>query len=185
MSESSGENFVYRYLKSSDIKGDVCWSTIDSTVSLTHAAAKDFIEEATFDLRAGETDVSFFRSRKSDDTNRILDVLNELRYRRSGGGFSVNSGMMKLDFEIAHEDLNDEGEVVLFTDNDKTNRECRHYGLYIRASTNLERLEIVNALLEMSRFFALKKKAKNPDTRDLLEFQEPGGFFVIAQDVHV
>jgi len=185
LKNSIESTFVYRYLKTNDIRGDIQWRDIHSDVQLEQSTAKDFIKEATLTLDPGETDISFFRSFKENDANRILDVLDELRHRASGRGFSVNSGMMKLDFEVAHDDINDEGELVRFFDNDKTKRECRHYGLLILTKNSIERLEVVNALLELSNFYALKQKSKTPDTRDLLEFREPGVFFTLARDTPI
>lgn len=192
MSGRTTEALVYRYLKPSDIRGQLCWSQVDSSVALAESQGGEFVEIATFDLRPGreETAVSFFRSFKEDDTNRILDVLNELRFRRTGGGkykdtgFAVNAGVMRINYELAHEDLNDEYEVVKFEDDDDSSRECRHYGLTITPNPTTPRLEIINALLELSKFFALKQKSKNPDTREIMEFSDAeSAFFSIAGSV--
>lgn len=180
---SSNNNYVYRYLKATDIKGNIAWADVDSNVHVSQGSSTDFISETTFELRPPEEDVSFFRSFRDLDASRILEVLSELHYRRDGGGFSVNSGMMRIDFEVAHEDLNDIRETIRFQDNDKSNRECRHYGLYILTKTSIERLETVNALIELADFYALKQKNKSPDTRDVLAFVEGGEFFRIAADV--
>lgn len=194
MTETTTETLVYRYLKPSDIRGQLCWSQVDSSVTLTESRGGEFVEIATFDLRQelNETAVSFFRSFKIDDPNRILDVLNELRYRRTSGGrfadsgFAVNAGMMRIDYELAHEDLNDEHEVIIFKDDDSSNRECRHYGLTIIPNATTPRLEIINALLELSKFFALKQKSKKPDTREIMEFSDAeSAFFSIASSVVV
>lgn len=183
------ETLVYRYLKPSDIRNRLCWSQVESTVLMSESHGGEFIEIATFDLRKhrDEKAVSFFRSYKNDDTNRILDVLNELRHRRTDGGkledngFAVNAGMMRIDYQLAHDDLNDESEVIIFRDDDKSKRECRHYGLVITPNATTSRLEIINALLELSKFFALKQKAKNPDTREIMEFSDAESiFFSIA-----
>lgn len=188
----ASETLVYRYLKPTDIRFQLPWSQVDSSVTLTESSGGEFIEVATFDLRKerSETAVSFFRSFKLDDTNRILDVLNELRHRRTNGGklegsgFAVNAGVMRIDYERAHEDLNDEHEVITFKDDDSSNRECRHYGLTITPNTTTSRLEIINALLELSKFFALKQKSKKPDTREIMEFSNTeSAFFTIASSV--
>jgi hypothetical protein len=192
MTERTTEALVYRYLKPSDIRGQLCWSQVDSNVTLTESHGGEFVEIATFDLRKelSETAVSFFRSFKADDTNRILDVLNELRFRKTNGGkfkdtgFAVNAGMMRINFEVAHEDLNDEHEVILFKDDDSSSRECRHYGLSITPNATTPRLEIINALLELSKFFALKQRSKKPDTREIMEFSDAeSAFFSIASSV--
>lgn len=194
MNECVAETLVYRYLKPSDIRCQLCWSQVDSSVTLTESYGGEFVEYATFDLRQerNETAVSFFRSFKADDTNRILDVLNELRYRRTGGGkaagsgFAVNAGVMRIDYELAHEDLNDEHEVIMFKDDDCSDRECRHYGLTITPNSTTPRLEIINALLELSKFFALKQRSKKPDTREIMEFSDAeSAFFSIASSVIV
>ncbi|MCV2220561.1 hypothetical protein [Pseudomonas mercuritolerans] len=189
MTEHSAETLVYRYLKPSDIRGHLCWSQVDSSVTMTESCGGEFVEFATFDLRKerNEKAVSFFRSFKVDDTNRILDVLNELRYRKTKGGkledsgFAVNAGMMRIDYERAHEDLNDEREVIVFKDDDASGRECRHYGLTITPNATTSRLEIINTLLELSKFFALKQRSKKPDTREIMEFSDAeSAFFSIA-----
>ncbi|NMZ15927.1 hypothetical protein HBO08_02695 [Pseudomonas rhodesiae] len=194
MNERTTETWVYRYLKPSDIRFQLCWSQVDSSVILTDAHSGDFVEIATFDLRKEreETAVSFFRSFKSDDLHRILDVLNELRYRRTNGGqladsgFAVNAGIMRINYEVAHEDLNDEQVVVLFKDDDNSTRDCRHYGLSIMPNPTTPRLEIINALLELSKFFALKQQSKKPDTREIMEFSEAqSAFFSIASSVTI
>lgn len=182
---SEDNNFVYRYLKTSDIKTTIKWADVDSAVHVEQASSSDFISESTFEINRPDQDVSFFRSFKDEDANRILDVLSELYHRRNGIGFSVNSGMMRIDFEIAHEDLNDIRETIRFVDNDKTKRECRHYGLYILTTSALDRLETVNALIEHADFYALKQKNKAPDTRDFLAFIEGGEFFKIAEDIPI
>ncbi|MDI3398741.1 hypothetical protein QLG12_11040 [Pseudomonas sp. V88_4] len=191
MTDCSTETLVYRYLKPSDIRGQLCWSQVDCNVIMTETSGGEFVEFATFDLRKDrqEEAVSFFRSFKVDDTNRILDVLNELRFRRTSGGkfedsgFAVNAGIMRIDYEVAHEDLNDEHEVIMFKDDDKTGRECRHYGLTITPNATTPRLEIINALLELSKFFALKQRSKKPDTREIMEFSDAeSAFFSIASN---
>ncbi|HBN9701310.1 TPA: hypothetical protein NDU34_005768 [Pseudomonas aeruginosa] len=192
MTGHTAETLVYRYLKPSDIRGHLCWSEVDSSVTLAESRGGEFVEIATFDLREErkEKAVSFFRSFKGDDTNRILDVLNELRYRRTrsgklaDSGFAVNAGMMRINYELAHEDLNDEHEVIIFKDDDDSNRECRHYGLTITPNATTPRLEIINALLELSKFFALKQTSKKPDTREIMEFSDAeSAFFSIASSV--
>lgn len=189
MNKRATEPLVYRYLKPSDIRSQLSWSQVDSLVTLKESHGGEFVEIATFDLRKdiNETAVSFFRSFEADDTNRILDVLNELRYRRTEGGklddkgFAVNAGIMRINYEVAHEDLNDEKVVILFKDDDKSNRVCRHYGLSIIPNATTPRLEIINALLELSKFFALKQKTKKPDTREIMEFSDAeSAFFSIA-----
>ncbi|WP_218565887.1 hypothetical protein [Pseudomonas sp. o96-267] len=196
MTECNAEALVYRYLKPSDIRCQLCWSQVDSSVILAESKGGEFVESATFDLRAArkESAVSFFKSFKMDDANRILDVLNELRFRRTRGGkledkgFAVNAGMMRINYERAHEDLNEEQIVVLFEDDDgeDSDRECRHYGLSIIPNATTPRIEIINALLELSRFFALKQRSKKPDTREIMEFSDAeSAFFTIASSVVV
>ncbi|NHW01906.1 hypothetical protein [Stutzerimonas degradans] len=191
MTEHTAETLVYRYLKPSDIRCQLCWSEVDSTIIMTESHSGEFVEVTAFDLREkrNEKSVSFFRSSQADDANRILDVLNELRFRssRCGGGdpsFAVNAGMMRIDYELAHESLNDELEVINFKEDDRSDRECRHYGLTITPNATTPRLEIINALLELSKFFALKQTAKNPDTREILEFSDAeSAFFSIANSL--
>ena len=178
----TANTYVYRYLKTGDIKGSISWAEIDCDVTVDHARAADFICAETFDPDPGEKDISFFRSFRGNDTSRILDVLSEMLKRRNGNGFSVNSGMMRIDFEEAHEDLNDIRETVKFIDNDKTKNECRHYGLVINSTSSLDRLETVTALIELSEFYALKQKSKKPDRRDILHFAGRGKFDKIAEN---
>ncbi|MFT0179375.1 hypothetical protein ACMSIO_02820 [Pseudomonas benzopyrenica] len=183
--QENQENLLYRYLKSSHIKDSICWSKVCSAVEIENATPETFIHEAAFDLRPQEQDISFFNSTHKNETGRILDVLNELRFRRSGGGFSARSGVMKIDYITAQEDLNDIREVIRFEDNDRYVRSCRHFGLQIFASTDLDRLETVNALIELSSFFALKKTSGNPDKRDILQLTEQGKFFELAHNTPI
>lgn len=185
MNVESQENLLYRYLKSSHIKDSICWTKVCSSVEIENATSEAFIHEAAFDLRPHEQNVSFFKSPHTNETGRILDVLNELKFRRSGTGFSARSGVMKIDYITAQEDLNDIREVIRFEDNDRSPRSCRHFGLQIFTSTDLERLETVNALIELSSFFALKKTSGNPDTRDILQLTEQGQFFELAHSIPI
>lgn len=186
MSEAPAEDYVYRYLKKDHIKEDSPWPESECSLQVTSASATDFIQETTFDLREREEHISFFCSKKESDLERILDALNELQ-KRSGrrDRFPVKSGMMRINHKIACEDINDPKKLITLADNDPTEADCRHYGLFIHAETDLERLEVINSLIELSKFFALRKMSNGPDRRNVMELFEGKYFKLIGEKVAI
>lgn len=182
----SANELVYRYLNEGKLKKDIPWDKVDTCLDMQEISARNFIEQFSLELRPeiNEDHVSFFKSPKADDTNRILDVLNALRLR-GRKSFSVKSGVQRINDREAEDDINDIKTLITFKEHDETNGECRHWGLFLHTENYSELLEIRTSLIEHSRFFALKKSKDSPNLGRELLVLEDGKFNRVAKNLPI
>lgn len=186
MGVESADNLVYRYLNDEKLKKDIPWDEVDTCLDMQEISARDFIDQFSLQLRheINEDHISFFKSPKTDDTTRILDVLNALRLR-GRRSFSVKSGVQRINDREAENDLNDIKKLITFKEHDESNGECRHWGLFLHTEDSSELLEIRTSLIEHSRFFALKKSKNSPSLGRELLVLERGRFNQVAVNLPV